>query len=359
MVVYFHLFVSKTGAAPDSLGYFILSAGTLAWSGVNLFFVLSGFLIGGIVLDAKESPNYFRTFYTRRFYRIIPLYAVLLTVNGGLCIAGSDLGRLHSLVADSLPNVPYFFFLQGFWAVADAKFGNILMGATWSLAVEEQFYLVLPVLVRAMNKRTLVMSLIVATAAAPVLRLTCHMLWPYNYLITYVLMPCQADSLLLGVLAAVVVRDANCREWLSGLRRLMLGVLSVLFAGVYLLTEHASDFTNPKGAAVKAFGYTWLALLYACILLYAVLWNDSKLSGCLRAKWLGWCGSIAYGVYLFHQPILYAVYCLAKKGAAPVILSGDDFLLTLTALLITFIVCYCSFRFFEKPLIMRGHKHTY
>ena len=105
---------------------------------MDLFFVLSGFLIGGILLDTRDSPNYFRTFYARRFFRIVPLYVAVL------CIA---LAANHGKIDEQIPTVTYFLFLQNFWMALHGTFGYLL-SPTWSLAVEEQFYLTLPGIVR-------------------------------------------------------------------------------------------------------------------------------------------------------------------------------------------------------------------
>jgi peptidoglycan/LPS O-acetylase OafA/YrhL len=123
----------------------------LTWSGVDLFFVLSGFLVGGLLYDARESPYYFRTFFARRVCRIFPLYYVLLTL---VFLGGPYVG-----IYTAVPGGPHFtpagpspvsciFFLQNFWAAETGTPGSLWLAVTWSLAVEEQFYLVIPFLIR-------------------------------------------------------------------------------------------------------------------------------------------------------------------------------------------------------------------
>src|SRR5260370_30220392 len=117
------------------------------WSGVDLFFVLSGFLIGGILMDSKDSPTYYRTFYLRRIHRIFPLYYLMI----GLFVVGNLLLPNAFLFASPIPAWPFLFFLQniGFgFTHAHAR-----AAVPWSLAVEEQFYLLLPLVVRNLSRR--------------------------------------------------------------------------------------------------------------------------------------------------------------------------------------------------------------
>jgi peptidoglycan/LPS O-acetylase OafA/YrhL len=119
--------------------------GKLSESGVDLFFVLSGFLIGGILLDVKDSPHYFKTFYVRRAYRILPLYMAVL----GICLLRLISFHLFpdwfgSRQPKNIPFLSYVFFFQNFWMAFLGSFGLAFLSPTWSLAVGEQFYLTVP-----------------------------------------------------------------------------------------------------------------------------------------------------------------------------------------------------------------------
>jgi peptidoglycan/LPS O-acetylase OafA/YrhL len=140
------------------------------WVGVDLFFVISGFLIGGILLDHRAATNYYRVFYLRRFFRIVPLYALLLLPIVGVLVLGLQ-SRFtgHGLEAVSWGTVLLFFCFQ-------QNLGNGLffttpgyMAPAWSLAIEEQFYLLLPPLVRHFSKRQLLKLIISAIVAAPLI----------------------------------------------------------------------------------------------------------------------------------------------------------------------------------------------
>ena len=146
-VLIWHYFMVPTVTAPGTPLSYALVFGRLTWSGVDLFFVLSGFLIGGILLDARKASNYFQVFYTRRFFRIVPIYAaVLLIVPTFLLLAQ----RTHHGTWLTPAHPPWYFFwtfTQNFWMVRAMDFGGNALGVTWSLAIEEQFYLLWPLIV--------------------------------------------------------------------------------------------------------------------------------------------------------------------------------------------------------------------
>ena len=183
------------------------------WLGVNLFFVLSGFLITGILLDTRSSPNYWKSFYTRRILRILPLYLVVLFIL-----------RFYSGVSWK-----YFllclFYMANF---ATPRFG-LGYGPLWSLAVEEQFYLVWPSLVRFLRPRRLAMVCLTSLVLSPLLRYlsVCGTLPIGNpYSATWLV----TDNLAAGALIATLLRNpiatlTRVRMWTLG-----MGLLSALFS---------------------------------------------------------------------------------------------------------------------------------
>lgn len=149
----------------------VLSPLRLSWSGVDLFFVLSGFLIGGILLDAKHSKNYFETFYIRRAFRILPIYGVVLILYFSRHLPIRWLPELLGQTsALPIPWFSFFTFTQNFWMAAFGWYGPLAIAPTWSLAVEEQFYLTIPFLVRKLRQKVLYLALFCAIIGAPLLR---------------------------------------------------------------------------------------------------------------------------------------------------------------------------------------------
>ncbi len=156
---------------------------------MDLFFVLSGYLLGGILIDVRGTTgNYYKTFYARRAVRILPLYAIFLVA--AAILDGVDFKTLLSCLS---------FTQNGVWSVG-GHWGPGGLGVSWSLAVEEQFYLFLPLLVRVVSPADLPKVAITCIIAAPWLRLL-SVIWLGNSFGAYMLLPCRMDALFAGVLS--------------------------------------------------------------------------------------------------------------------------------------------------------------
>lgn len=357
MVVLYHAFffhfAPRSGSA---LGYLLFPM-RIGWSGVDLFFVLSGFLIGGILLDAKNSDNYFRTFYIRRFFRIVPVYYATL-----LCLfALSSLSKVHSgahsvwSVEDNVPWYLFVLFLHNFWMAASNTMGSGHLAVFWSLAVEEQFYLTLPWAIRYFDRKRVTMLAVEVILLAPAVRIVCYSFWPNHPFAWFELMPCRADALFFGVLGAVGVRDPVCRAWISN-RRNLLRVLIAFFAiGLPFVTQ-----TNMRanGLPMVSVMLSWLAAFYLLVLIYTFSFPQSLASRCLRWAWLRWLGMIAYGMYLFHEVVLS--FTLNFFGAAsPSTPVARQLLASTLAVALTWLLASFSWIFVEKALVQRGHRLLY
>jgi peptidoglycan/LPS O-acetylase OafA/YrhL len=357
MVLAHHYFLLPIQAPLGTLPSYIQAAGRLAWSGVDLFFVLSGFLIGGILLDARDSTNYFRVFYARRFFRIVPIYFACLigAATLGLFVSSGSAAKLAWMYEARLPWISYFFFLQNFWMAKASTYGVFGLGVTWSLAIEEQFYLTLPVLIRKLSQKRLLQAILLGIVLAPALRIVLHTAWPEHYLSWIVMMPCRADALLLGVLGAILLRDPVWTKRIQENRKALSATLVVLATGFVVLTKF---FPNPYKLGMLSFGLSWLALFYLCILVYALSFRETWLGQCLRWRWLGWLGAIAYGTYLLHE-FVRAFFFSLLWSHLPTGMSAEATLVSVLALLATLGICRASWLYFEKPLILVGHEVRY
>jgi peptidoglycan/LPS O-acetylase OafA/YrhL len=279
----------------------------LGWVGVDLFFVLSGFLITGILFDTLHDPHYFRSFYMRRFLRIFPLYYGFLFFLMILGHWGPGMhfewdGRQYVLLT-YLQNTGIWFpvtdFHPGIWADLDHF---------WSLAVEEQFYLFWPLLVFLVRGRRRLIALALALSGFALLLRIALYLHGSSPLLIFMLTPCRMDTLLLGGVVALVVRGDS--DWIP--RRWMVPI--VVIAGVviatYTLWHLGGDMRNFFFGAT--FGYSVIAL--GCVaVLVASLEPKSVADRIFRWSWLRSLGKYSYGIYVLHIFVAHAVATVTDR----------------------------------------------
>ena len=380
MVLFFHAVES----AP--LPRYLSAVSQLTWTAIDLFFVLSGFLIGGILLDARDSPNYFKTFYIRRSYRVLPLYALTVAVFWLLfCVTDlkSHNPAFHWLFSDPAPWYSFVTITQNFVMTYRGTLGPGWLGVSWSLAVEEQFYLTLPLLIRYVNPRRLPYVLAAFIMAAPVIRVLLRLYYVHGDLGGYILLPCRADALLLGVSAAMLMRNEQARQFLVRNKKLLYVILLVLTCGMLWMALKAAGlragFSTEQARAMvqstesnslwswvglyartarASLNYTWIDFFYLCVLLIAVNHKSSAISRVLRSRVLLMFGTISYAAYYFHQPLLGLSYGFFK-GYLPHIGGLSDLALTMAVLTVTVALASLSWLYFERPLLRRGHRHKY
>ena len=203
LVIIAHYFPLFTLAEDHVILRRVLRLFALGWSGVDLFFVLSGFLIGGILFESRGSPRYFKTIYLRRAYRILPIYSLWLLLYLLVASTWHFFVPQPPIGSADLRHFPYYLlFLQNF-LFFKGHLEIIWLGVIWSLAIEEQFYLCAPFVVRNLRVRPLVMVLGSLVLIAPLLRLAVFLWLPQQILLVYLSIFCRADALALGMLAAV------------------------------------------------------------------------------------------------------------------------------------------------------------
>ncbi|MDE1154668.1 MAG: acyltransferase [Acidobacteriaceae bacterium] len=345
------------------------------WTGVNVFFVLSGFLITGILWDTREDQHRARNFYVRRTLRIFPLYYgifLLLAVTWPLAhwhftrywlawplYLGNFLRFLSP--AALVVNTPLEL-------AADAHLkshllqGELYLGHFWSLCVEEQFYLVWPwVVFWCRSKRALQWLCVVVILATPIARVLCveHApLWMNQLELTYRFTPLQLDSLLLGALAAFLLRGEH--------RNLLIkaaGWVAALFGAVVLVSLAitvcaAGSFQEYVYPAWKqTWGLCAVNVLTVSIIL-AVLRPKTLLARLLAFSPLRWLGRISYGAYIFHDLLHFAFAHVTRKSRLPFVAEHNGAATFLLALVGTTVLAWLSFRFFESPFLNLKEKFT-
>jgi peptidoglycan/LPS O-acetylase OafA/YrhL len=333
----------------------LIVVGQLSWSGVDLFFVLSGFLIGGILLDTKNSPRYFTTFYIRRAYRILPLYAAVIGLYLLWPVPFHLLpDRLGVFLPSRIPLLAYLTFTQNLWMAHLGTFDVVPTGVTWSLAVEEQFYLTVPLLVWKINRSRLAWTLIAVVIGVPLLRVLISYSLKEGNFADYVLMPCRADALCLGVLSALLVRTPRFWNALIAKRLFLYPMAGIALIGLIWFTYKRYD---PYGHVMITAGYSLVALFYTFWLLIA-LTSRGVVQRILHNRALRELGTLAYCTYLLHLPFM--AVCRRILGMRFDYSSrATQFFGGLIGILLTLVAARLSWRFFEQPMLRRGHSHKY
>lgn len=279
----------------------------LAVSGVGLFFVLSGFLITRILLGTVSSPNYFRNFYIRRALRIWPLYYLIL----GIAFLTPIFSFSHGL-----PAWRFVLYIQNFWLMDKAP---PILGTTWSLAIEEQFYLAWPLIIWfCRTPRRVGLIAVILIAITPAIRVLYHLHGVDPYALTFG----RLDGLATGAALATLTMLYN-----SNLRLKLIAICLTISISLLPLLH----FTLLR----KAFKDTSLNLFFACLLAFAIYWSGSHATRVLRSAALRFFGKISYCAYLVHLALIY------KLGALPVPVR----------LLLAVAIATASWYLFEKPIL--------
>ncbi len=319
------------------------------WIGVILFFALSGYLIGGRLLDLSDREvrlgSALSSFYWRRVVRIFPVYILFVS-----CVTVLALSWDAKIVGEWLPYA--WTYTSNFFHASSASTNDWILAPTWSLAVEEQFYLLFPFVVLLLRRRRLLAALIALIAAGPVLRFAAACVigqWPQYFkdapAAIYVLGVTHVDAFAFGALVNLLPR-----EWCRRLGRVHCIVPTILLA----MTVSGLATGSLRGAFFLGFpseagghliwGYTLVNVVSMMLICRAVSRPDGVLGAAATAA-LARVGQWSYSLYLIHLPVILAVGCVLPAYG----LKLPDWLAVATALIAAIALARLLYETIEKP----------
>jgi peptidoglycan/LPS O-acetylase OafA/YrhL len=318
-----------------------ITALMVGWIAVDMFFVLSGFLVGRLILDKQQNDNFFTVFYARRVFRTLPIYFVCLIVNAVLLSVFSG----HWVDADgAFPIWSYFVFVQNFFMAAANGSGAHWLAPTWTLAVEEHFYLLVPALFFIVPRRRIAGVLAALALGAVAARAgTVALMGGHATIAASVLLPNRADVLIMGLLAAVAIRS-NKLPWPRIDLPLRIAPIVLLF-----VTAAITQFAGRH--AFTIFGPLLTSVACAAFLLSLV--RGAPEAKRFTGKFLGFFNTTSYAVYLTHLPVLGLMHGLLL-GSRPDIATPQQWAVTFAALPVTVLVAWALTVLVERPLTEYG-----
>jgi peptidoglycan/LPS O-acetylase OafA/YrhL len=280
-----------TPACPPGIVHNVLGFG---WVGVELFFVLSGFLITGILLDSKDKTDYFRRFYLRRVFRILPIYyAIVIFAFHILPLIARVTGGMETSAYGHGEEAWYWVYLFN-WR--DATHQNGHLRHLWSLAIEEQFYIAWPLVVYLTRPRVLKYVCAGVAIASAVLRFAAGYAGINEYFL-YLGTPFRLDGLALGALLALAARDPILQKRVGRVMRWAWPAAMLVIAAVV-----ARSGPGLLAPAMAKYGYASIAAVCWAIVAYGVgqAGTNGRFAKFLRNPWLVRFGKYSYGLYVWH-----------------------------------------------------------
>jgi peptidoglycan/LPS O-acetylase OafA/YrhL len=325
---------------------------SMGWMGVDLFFVLSGFLITGILIDQRGRQGYFRTFYARRLLRIVPVYVAFLAfslwvaplVGASTEAAAVQLRHWQLWYWTYLVNILLLLHPSAHTAYAPTHL--------WSLAIEEQFYVLWPLAVWWLSPKALPRVALACFVGAELCRIWFVMHGARGE-VNYLLLPTRMDTLAAGAFLACAVRDPAL------LRRVRLGRAPAALGAVLLLvvTVYLEGTVNPYGPLGQLFALLAVAVLSGLLVLASTTARTVFAWAPLR-----FLGRYSYGMYLWHVMVLSSILA-HTRWLAPRLVGGSYFLSDLASVAIllaaTVAVALVSWHLIEQPFLWLKRRFPY
>jgi peptidoglycan/LPS O-acetylase OafA/YrhL len=346
MVVAFHYVNNQLINSNTYLGRIFYKLTSVGWVGVDLFFVLSGFLIGTILMNNRDSKNYFFTFYIRRIVRIIPNYYLLIALFAIICSIPFFSSDYFLTGNNVIPIWAYLVMLHNIFIAHLQNFGNTSVSVTWSIGVEEQFYIVFPLMVYFLKEKWLPWLLVLAIIIAPIVRMQYN-----NWVPAYVLLPCRMDSIAFGALIAYTNHFHSLSAFVKRYRTV------IVFT--FVLDVAICIFLSARYGDLGIFRNTLFAIVFSTMVVFALVYKNSIYGSILRLKKLVWIGTISYSLYLFHDMIIGLCRHFLGNLGENALETGRGGLVTIVALILSTGFSWLVYKRLETPFVNFGKKFKY
>lgn len=327
------------------------------WTSIDLLFALSGLLITGILIETKEDPKYFKKFYMRRILRIFPLYYLLILVFSIYVYLITTHPEVFTYFKS---NIIYFItYTQNWYFINSGMPPAGHLNHTWSLAIDEQIYLVWPLLIWLcktykqliiLSAGTLLFSLLYRIGYNVYIDAT-GSLHPFPYFANTF---CRMDAFAAGSLLYCVLRFKD--EWLSNKIILIIFFATTI---LFIACGLADDSFERAGYFMRNFGCTIAGINFSTWFFFGVKNNNRFLNLICSNKFLVYAGKISYSLYVFHWFLLMLI--LPRMGYFITWVTGVKSSLAAITIcfVLTFIISILSYEFFEKPIIKIKKRFSY
>jgi peptidoglycan/LPS O-acetylase OafA/YrhL len=314
----------------------------LGWIAVTMFYVLSGFLIARLILDKGHHANFFKVFYIRRVCRTFPIYFICVAIISAITAYWNFNETYEN---QHFPLVAYLTFTQNFWMASTGSIGEHWLAPTWTLALEEQFYLLAPALLLFVPQKYLLRLLAAMMVFAVLARWWVLDFSSLNSYAAAVLLPTRLDVLAAGVIAVVLLRQTWIK-WAKFEQALRVAPIVLLVAAIALKL-----FSGDDGAAFSILSP--LLVSCACAALLMSIARGAPEAKRFENHIFNFFCTISYAVYLTHLVVLGILHNLIL-GTAPDISSAAQIAVTCAALPVTVGVSVLLTRFVEAPITNFG-----
>jgi peptidoglycan/LPS O-acetylase OafA/YrhL len=321
LVIISHVFIRTPAGGPIKNAFLALAANGRV--GVSVFFVISGFLITTLLIREKTGFNRISlaAFYRRRAFRILPAYFTYLICIGALSLLGI------------IPSV-----FHGFWSAVTftsdyQAHHNWYLDHTWSLSVEEQFYLIWPVIVVFCSRKTLVKLACAVICLDPVLRAITYLRVPSEMMDIKYMGHARADQLMFGCLAALLFQSSRFQRGLETAFRWKLPLMAFVFL---FAIEPFLEFFG-REAYLLTIGFTAQGCCITLVMLSLIVQHEGRVGAFLNSRAISHLGVLSYSLYLWQQLFIGAAHYPPKR--------------LLWGLLFSFLLAEASFHLVERPFL--------